>query len=142
MIPVFVEFVVFSSQWSFFSFIFTPLLQLLKESVGRPEINLDGVFHPDKVQVSERSEEGIRMDVFPSTGMNRCSWSHTNSEEDVKARTKLVSIDILQVVNKSDEVMPAAIVKSKEMKELVAVSFVDTYDWCKIIFLTFCLLKI
>ncbi|EJD74851.1 3'-5' exonuclease [Loa loa] len=89
---------------------------LMKESAQRPEINLDGVFHSEKVQTSERSTDGIRTDII-STEMDGNTWTYTTDcKEDAKERMNFVSVDILQAVNKSDDVASTSTVKVEEVK--------------------------
>ncbi|KAL3993826.1 3'-5' exonuclease family protein [Acanthocheilonema viteae] len=93
---------------------------LMKESAERPEINLDGVFHLGKIQTNERSVEEIRNDIITSDEMDESAWTHvTDCKEDVEAKMNLVSIDISQVVNKSDSVASTTTEEIEEVKKLV-----------------------
>ncbi|CAG9538485.1 unnamed protein product [Cercopithifilaria johnstoni] len=93
---------------------------LMKESAERPEINLDGVFHLEKVQTIERSIEGIRSSIITSAEMDESAWTHiTDCKEDVETKINLISIDISQAVKKSENIAPAVAVEIEEVKKLV-----------------------
>uniref|UniRef100_A0A2K6VIF1 3'-5' exonuclease domain-containing protein n=1 Tax=Onchocerca volvulus TaxID=6282 RepID=A0A2K6VIF1_ONCVO len=92
---------------------------LMKESSKRPEINLDGIFHPEKVQTNESSEEQIRNGMI-STEMSGDSWNHvTDSEENVESGMNFVPVVISQVMDKSDDVALTSAIEIEGMKELV-----------------------
>lgn len=96
----------------------------MRESSERPEINLDGVFYPEKIETSERSTEGIRNGIIISAEMDGSAWTHvTNCKKDVEGRTNFVSIDLSQLVNKSDDVASSSTIEIEKVKELVSFVF-------------------
>lgn len=95
---------------------------LMKESAERPDVNLNGVFHPGKVQRSEECTEGVRTDIV-STEMDGSAWSHVaDCKEDVKTRLNYVSIDIPQSKPKEDEQDMKDVEENPLLKEIRGLS--------------------
>ncbi|OZC07851.1 hypothetical protein X798_05161 [Onchocerca flexuosa] len=94
---------------------------LMKESSKRPEINLDGVFHPEKVETNERPVEQGRNGIM-STEMDGGAWNHvTDCEENVEAGMNFVPVVISHVMNKSDDVALTSTIEIDGMKELATL---------------------
>uniref|UniRef100_A0A0R3S077 3'-5' exonuclease domain-containing protein n=1 Tax=Elaeophora elaphi TaxID=1147741 RepID=A0A0R3S077_9BILA len=78
--------------------------ELMKESVERPEINLDGVFHRGKGPTNERYIDGMKNDVIMSAEMDGNVWAHiTDCKEGEEEKMNLISIDIPQAGSKVEK---------------------------------------
>uniref|UniRef100_A0A915PK19 3'-5' exonuclease domain-containing protein n=1 Tax=Setaria digitata TaxID=48799 RepID=A0A915PK19_9BILA len=100
---------------------------LMKESAERPEINLDGVFHPEKVQATERPIEHLRNGNTVSSELNKVAWAHvTDCKKDVEAGMSFVSIDVSQAIRKSD--VEVATTSSSAVGEKMGMTKLITFD--------------
>ncbi|KAM3720774.1 Exonuclease mut-7 [Dirofilaria immitis] len=89
---------------------------LMIESVKRPEINLDGVFYPEKIQTNERSAEQKKNDNIMTTEIDRNAKNDvTDCKENVEIKMNLASIDKM---NKSDDIALTSSIEITGVKEL------------------------